>query len=91
MKLRYYEWDPRCGEFTIWDGSSCQPDYLTYCDSLTSDYQKETGDDQAYVFWNGTVCVLGSKQYKEEEPDPSTDDNNIQKTPVQLAREKAEK
>jgi hypothetical protein len=43
------------------------------------------------VFWNGTVCVLGSKQYKEEEPDPSTDDNNIQKTPVQLAREKAEK
>jgi hypothetical protein len=38
MKLRYYEWDPRCGEFTIWDGSSCQPDYLTYCDSLTSDY-----------------------------------------------------
>jgi hypothetical protein len=39
MIFRYYKFDPKCPEFTKWDGSECMPDYTDYCASLTDYYR----------------------------------------------------
>jgi hypothetical protein len=33
----YYEYDPNCIEFTVWNGTDCIPDYDTYCASFNSE------------------------------------------------------
>ena len=34
VEFKYYEYDPKCAEFTYWNGTECDPNYNEYCASL---------------------------------------------------------
>lgn len=66
IKFRYYKFKSGCPRFTKWDGDKCVADYFAYCASLTPDYIRNSGNPEAFVYFNGTSCVL-SKGKKDEE------------------------
>ena len=34
IQFSYYEYDPNCVEFTVWNGTDCINDYDKYCESF---------------------------------------------------------
>ena len=67
MTFKYYIYDPKCAEYTYWNGTECEANYDEYCNSLTDAYIKQTGDPTTTVVYNGTACVVANKTKMEED------------------------
>jgi hypothetical protein len=37
IQFSYYEYDPNCVQYTVWNGTACVNDYDTYCKSKEFD------------------------------------------------------
>jgi hypothetical protein len=58
ITFNYYVYDPNCDTNTVWNGTECLPDYVTYCASLTPKYQQQLNNNQLQVSYNGSACVI---------------------------------
>jgi hypothetical protein len=67
ITFKYYVYDPKCADFTYWNGTDCEPDFLSYCESLTPDYILATGDPTTTVIYNGTACVVANQTKMQED------------------------
>jgi archaellum component FlaF (FlaF/FlaG flagellin family) len=56
--MTQYEYDPNCDINKLWNGTDCAPDYITYCKSLTTAYQKSLNNTNITVNYNGSACVI---------------------------------
>ena len=73
IQFSYYEYDPNCVEFTVWNGTDCINDYDKYCQSFQSDVEalyNPEADPEVFVAvsYNGTDCVVSvnSTEYVEQ-------------------------
>ena len=53
-----YEYDPNCDINKLWNGTDCAVDYISYCKSLTANYQKAYKNPNITVSYNGSACVI---------------------------------
>ena len=63
IQFAYYEYDPNCVEFTLWNGTACANDYDAYCQSFQLDVEAlYNPEDDPEIFvdvtYNGTDCVV---------------------------------
>ena len=56
--FRYYTYDAGCPVFTYWNRTHCVPNYYEYCSNLTIAYQLYTNNTEAYVYFNGSSCIV---------------------------------